>query len=170
MLRSVPVAVALSRLLIHFCTPYLADDRERKTMVITILLKSVLSATFPPPPPPHTHTHTHSPISNLPLPPCFPPPPILIIIPLRYLLSLIPPFPPSPPFSVCKGPLLSSLRRALIRSATLNKGGRRTEGERGSGGGEGESDTGRQSGGGGRDVRVSINRPREGLRGGPRLG
>lgn len=38
-------------------------------------------------------------------------------------------------FFVCKGPLLSSLRRALIRSATLNKEGK-TEGERESGGGK----------------------------------
>lgn len=59
--------------------------------------------------------------------------------PLTYLTSLFPSFPPSncnhhsPPSLagsnslssfVCKGPLLSSLRRALIRSATLNKEGK----------------------------------------------
>lgn len=67
--------------------------------------------------------------------------------PLTYLTSLFPSFPPSnsnhhsPPSLagsnslssiVCKGPLLSSLRRALIRSATLNKEGK-TERERGGG-------------------------------------
>lgn len=66
--------------------------------------------------------------------------------PLTYLTSLFPSFPPSnsnhhsPPSLagsnslssiVCKGPLLSSLRRALIRSATLNKEGKT---ERGGGG------------------------------------
>lgn len=95
--------------------PYLSADRTKKTIVITILLKCVLSATFSP----------H--ISNL-----------------SFFLPSFPPSnsnhhsPPSLAGSnslssfVCKGPLLSSLRRALIRSATLNKEGktgREREGE-----------------------------------------
>lgn len=51
----------------------------------------------------------------------------LITIPLHQLLDLI----PLSSF-VCKGPLLSSLREALIRSATMNKEGKRgRERERG---------------------------------------
>lgn len=103
----------------HFCVPYLAVDRTGKTMVITILLKCVLSATFPP----LTYLTSFFPLllfstsnSNHHSPPL-----------LAESNSLS--------FFVCKGPLLSSLRGALIRSATLNKEGK-TEGERESGGGK----------------------------------
>lgn len=90
----------------HFFLAYLCAYRARKTIVITVLLKCVLSATF-----------AHR-TSNLPffLPSFFPSnsnhhsPPSLAGS--NSLSSL-----------VCKGPLLSSSRRALIRSATLNKEG-----------------------------------------------
>lgn len=118
----------------HFFLAYLSADRTRKTIVITILIKSVLSATFSP----------H--ISNLFFP---------SFSPSNSNHHSPPSFAGSNSLSsfVCKGPLLSSLRRALIRSATLNKEGK-TERER-ERGRERESDMERQCSSG--DVRVSIN-------------
>lgn len=77
---------------------YLAADRMRKTIAIIVLLKCVLSAIFSPQP-----SSTSASDSNHHSPPL-----------LAGSNSLS--------FFVCKGPLLSSLRRALIRSA--NKEGR----------------------------------------------
>lgn len=101
--------------------------------------------------------------------------PISNIFPLTYLTTFFPFFfsisnsnhhsPPSLPgsnsfsFFVCEGPLLSSLRRALIRSATLNKEGNTVR--------ERESDMERQSSSG--DIRMSIN-PARGAAKGPWLG
>lgn len=82
---------------------YLAADRMRKTIAIMVLLKCVLSAIFSPQP-----SSTSASNSNHHSPPL-----------LAGSNSLS--------FFVCKGPLLSSLRRALIRSATLNKEGRMGE-------------------------------------------
>ena len=98
--------------------------------------------------------------------------PISNIFPLTYLTTFFPFFfsisnsnhhsPPSLPgsnsfsFFVCEGPLLSSLRRALIRSATLNKEGNTVR--------ERESDMERQSSSG--DIRMSIN-PARGAAKGP---
>lgn len=92
---------------------YLAGDRMRKTIAIMVLLKCVLSAIFSPQP-----SSTSASNSNHHSPPL-----------LAGSNSLS--------FFVCKGPLLSSLRRALIRSATLNKEGR-MGGERAGGAGYGE--------------------------------
>lgn len=92
----------------RFFLTYLAADHMRKTIAIMVLLKCVLSAIFSPQP-----SSTSASNSNHHSPPL-----------LAGSNSLS--------FFVCKGPLLSSLRRALIRSATLNKEGRMGGESRGS--------------------------------------
>lgn len=120
-----------------FCHISLQITRGRQSP-LWLLLKCVLSAIFSPQPPSTSASNSnhHSP-------------------PLLAGSN-------SPSFFVCKGPLLSSLRRALIRSATLNKEGKM---EREVGGREREraKDTERQSSGG--DIRVSINRARAAAKG-----
>lgn len=127
----------------HLLQSHLSADHTSKTIAIIVLLKCVLSAIFSPQP-----SSTSASNSNHHSPPL-----------LAGSNSLS--------FFVCKGPLLSSLRRALIRSATLNKEGR-MERKRGRGGGEREREaSGRRRSSG--DIRVSINRVRAAAKG-PWLG
>lgn len=84
----------------HLFLSYLSANHTSKTIAIIVLLKCVLSAIFSPQP-----SSTSASNCNHHSPPL-----------LAGSNSLS--------FFVCKGPLLSSLRRALIRSATLNKEGK----------------------------------------------